>query len=321
MFIIRCDNSKLDPYWLKMYLSSSVGKQILSAALTGDKIKVMTKESLANLNILDIAYQEQILASNEYRLTLEKLKNTKKQVLKLKNDLENVCNDKFKLFDKNLDFDKQDIINFDTSWETAEEEMVIYFLTRHYEDYSEFIDDFMVIFNSNHFWRSKEQVLEKCDQYKKARSRNEIPLIMKSYISLYESVETNSNYSIPLNKNILEEGKSSAKHYIKSLLRVCGYLDDEEITLASLNKTVSNVFWATPKKDFLTKDWFIALNDYKNHKLHILRIPANEQGLTFKSRKDDETRLHFEVLIEDTNYIERKSGLDLTKYLFKVFNY
>ena len=322
MFIIRCKEEFLNPYWLKMYLSSDFGKQLLDAALTGDKIKVMTKESISNLNILEVPIGEQIESSKDYKECLELLSHTKQRVIKGQKELARLSNNEFKVFNKDLDFDKQEIVNFDITWPLEEERFVAYFLSCHQEDYEDYIDDFMVIYEAASFQHNKGEILEKCNLYKKAEYRKEVPLIMNVAYEFYQSMlEDNSSYELPINEEILDEGKILAKNYIRSLLRACGYLKDEELTIVSENKTLLNVYWATPSKNFLTSDWLLALNDYRNHKLHILKIPAFDSGLDFKSRKDDETRLHIEVLLEDDKYLERKSGSDLTKYLFKVFNY
>ena len=78
-------------------------------------------------------------------------------------------------------------------------------------------------------------------------------------------------------------------------------------------------FAANPKKEFLLTDWDIVLNNNVDCELIVLKVPKN----TFEVSKSNSAGLHIrgdkpqylDIHIELNGFIERKSGLDFSKYV------
>ena len=75
-------------------------------------------------------------------------------------------------------------------------------------------------------------------------------------------------------------------------------------------------FFLNPQKKHLIQDWSMALFNQYNNSLYYLEIPAN----SLKSVDDDPNDSNkVDLYINTETMIERKSNIDFSKFLVKVF--
>lgn len=90
------------------------------------------------------------------------------------------------------------------------------------------------------------------------------------------------------------------------------------------NSTYKNECWINPNVKMLDCDWFLILNDTERRILHVLNIPQGtfhiksntEEG--FKLRTDNGK---IDMFVNLSTFVDRKSGLDLAKYLVGSYDY
>lgn len=94
MFIVRPDTNKLNPYYLKVFLESSIGTEILESIQKGGSYIVTIKGSnLANIKINLIDINKQNLIANKYIDKLTSLIGYKKQIKDIETSLSNLYQD------------------------------------------------------------------------------------------------------------------------------------------------------------------------------------------------------------------------------------
>jgi hypothetical protein len=107
----------------------------------------------------------------------------------------------------------------------------------------------------------------------------------------------------------------------KKLCRANGLNLNGNITFASKN-TTSNIYWANPNIEFITYDWWLLLNDYKNKKLRIFHIPANSiEKDRVKVRADTPTKIDLQIKYGDDFFEDSRSNIKFYKWLIKTINY
>lgn len=124
-------------------------------------------------------------------------------------------------------------------------------------------------------------------------------------------------------KTRLALGKRSKAEAI-SFLNENGISVDNKATYAVRNE--KGEFWANPQTKMLSTDWWLILNDNEKMELVILNIPKdslkvdkdhNSNGLYTRS---DKTNL-LDLNINTDTLVDRKSSMDLSKYLVKKISY
>lgn len=92
-------------------------------------------------------------------------------------------------------------------------------------------------------------------------------------------------------------------------------------TYAAKNKG-SNRYWANPNIEYLYEEWNLVLEDYVNHKFYHFIIPANSisQNL-IKLRKDNPNQIDLQIIYNDINFTDSKSGISFVKWLVRTENY
>ena len=124
-------------------------------------------------------------------------------------------------------------------------------------------------------------------------------------------------------KTKLAIGKRSKAEAI-AFLNGKGIPVDKKSTYAVRNE--KGEFWANPQVKLLSTDWWLILNDNVNMDLILMNIPKNSimvdmnhdsSGLYVRS---DKTNL-LDLNINTNTLIDRKSGMDLAKYLVKKVSY
>ena len=124
-------------------------------------------------------------------------------------------------------------------------------------------------------------------------------------------------------KTRLAIGKRSKVEAVK-FLNDNGISVDKKATYAVRNE--KGEFWANPQTKLLTTDWWLILNDNEKMELMILNIPKdtlkvdldhNSDGLYVRS---DKTNL-LDLNVNTDTFVDRKSGINLSKYLVKKISY
>lgn len=92
-------------------------------------------------------------------------------------------------------------------------------------------------------------------------------------------------------------------------------------TYAAKNNS-SNKYWANPNIEYLYEEWNLVLDDYVNHKFYHFIIPANSipQGL-IKHRNDNQNQIDLQIMYNDDNFTDCRSGISFVKWLVKAENY
>ena len=93
IIVIRCDETKLNPVYLKMFLDSNIGTKLLASVQTGTVIISINPKSLYNLIISCLPIEKQKELANIYLGTLDMLKLEKKKLEKLEHKLNNIYNE------------------------------------------------------------------------------------------------------------------------------------------------------------------------------------------------------------------------------------
>ena len=90
LIAIRVNKAVLDPYYLKTFLDSAVGKQALSSIQTGTSIKTITPKNLEKMEIsaLPMDYQETL--SKAYRERQNEVKKILNRYVQLMDEMENL---------------------------------------------------------------------------------------------------------------------------------------------------------------------------------------------------------------------------------------
>lgn len=84
-------------------------------------------------------------------------------------------------------------------------------------------------------------------------------------------------------------------------------------------------YWANPKIDVVSADWFIILNDNVSHTLTLLKVPAdsiaiqsvNKKGLF--TRKDRPDMIDLNITVEELN--DKRSKIDFSPYIINKIPY
>jgi hypothetical protein len=107
----------------------------------------------------------------------------------------------------------------------------------------------------------------------------------------------------------------------KKLCRENGFDLNGEVTFASKNVT-SATYWANPNIQFLAADWWLLLNDYRHHNLHIFYIPANSiEKDQIKTRADNSDKIDLQIKYEDDLFEDSRSGVQFVIWYRKTISY
>ena len=80
LIVLRVDSSKLNPYYLAMYLSSKEGNTILNRIQTGRMILSINPRKLADITISTIDLEKQNEVAKKYQCLQEQLIFAKKHI-------------------------------------------------------------------------------------------------------------------------------------------------------------------------------------------------------------------------------------------------
>ena len=79
-------------------------------------------------------------------------------------------------------------------------------------------------------------------------------------------------------------------------------------------------WWLNPRTERLEDDWWLILNDTEEKKVHVFFVPKGSLGKErFLARSDKP--YYLDIHIEKGTYVERKSGVDFSSYLFEDVAY
>lgn len=91
-------------------------------------------------------------------------------------------------------------------------------------------------------------------------------------------------------------------------------IDPDTYTFASRNKAVlANTYWANPVVEYLSRDWWIVLNDWEEGVLHVFHVPAHALRSAQLGVRNDTGRLNIQIVCGDAQY--RNRGADQVSFL------
>jgi hypothetical protein len=111
--------------------------------------------------------------------------------------------------------------------------------------------------------------------------------------------------------------KSDAKNIcFKSGLNLNG------ITTFSTKNRTTNCYWANPKINVLSQNWWLLMNDFNKNKLHVFNIPANSiKESQVKVRSDNEHLIDLQIQYDDNSFEDNRSKIRFAKWLIKTISY
>ena len=105
------------------------------------------------------------------------------------------------------------------------------------------------------------------------------------------------------------------------LFEAQGFQFNKNVTFASKNASAHN-YWANPYFTALEHDWFLILNDWQKHELHLFIIPAHtiapEQMVC---RGDLTEKIDLQICYNDPTFTDNRSKISFSKYLAKTIHY
>jgi hypothetical protein len=122
----------------------------------------------------------------------------------------------------------------------------------------------------------------------------------------------------PLPKNL---ENNLTKNKAIELCRANGFNVIGRITFASKNKT-QHLYWSNPNIEFLEHNWWLLLNDYIHHQLHIFYIPANSiRRNQIKVRADIPDKIDLDIKYEDDLFEDNRSGIQFSRWFINTLSY
>ena len=111
---------------------------------------------------------------------------------------------------------------------------------------------------------------------------------------------------------------------IVNFLKIYGITIKKTFNRSKCREVNKKEFFLNPQKRSLLYDWSIVLYDQYNHTLYYLEIPAKSlksidddpNGITLKSNDINKLDLYITV----KTLIDRKSNVDFSKFIVKVFD-
>lgn len=154
-----------------------------------------------------------------------------------------------------------------------------------------------------------------------------------SIMELLKIMKVDSKNAIGTDGDVISALKygAKAKNIAIKYLKDMGYqfLDNHEYNYSARqreteNSTYKDECWVNPNPKRLDSDWYLILNDTQRRKLHVIRIPhgtfhlrtATDNG--FKLRTDTG---NLDMFINLSTFTERKSGINLMKYISASYDY
>jgi hypothetical protein len=92
------------------------------------------------------------------------------------------------------------------------------------------------------------------------------------------------------------------------------------VTFASKNKG-KNTYWANPSIEYLVHDWWLLLNDYIQHELHVFYIPANsinEDQVRVRQKPDGSIQIDLQIKYEDELFTDSRSNIQFVRWLIRT---
>jgi type I restriction-modification system DNA methylase subunit len=88
IIVIRPENNKIDPYYLKAFLESQIGQQLLSLRMTGNIIKNLTVNNVKTLDVPIIEIKKQIEIGENFIQKKQLIEVQKNKILRLQDEIE-----------------------------------------------------------------------------------------------------------------------------------------------------------------------------------------------------------------------------------------
>lgn len=95
IIIIRPDINKLNPTFFKIFFNSKIGYSMIKSLQKGTVISILKADELKDLSFPNIDINKQNSIANEYNINFNLINEYKNKIEKIKNELDNYCNDIF----------------------------------------------------------------------------------------------------------------------------------------------------------------------------------------------------------------------------------
>lgn len=80
IYILRPDKAKIEPYYLKYYLDSRIGREIINSLVTGDSVVMLTADSLKKMEIAVPKMELQKRIGLKYKDALDRVRRAQKEL-------------------------------------------------------------------------------------------------------------------------------------------------------------------------------------------------------------------------------------------------
>lgn len=134
--------------------------------------------------------------------------------------------------------------------------------------------------------------------------------------------QSNIVYNTKTKSKAVYQNKSTlSKQNIKTLCDKNDFVIQGYYTKASKNSS-QNSYWANPNIKYLSKNWYLVLDDYISNILYCFFIPANSiKENQIKLRSDKPNQIDLQIQYNDTFFTDLRSKITFEKWLIKKINY
>ena len=100
-----------------------------------------------------------------------------------------------------------------------------------------------------------------------------------------------------------------------------GKIIDKNVTYSSKNRTTYN-YWSNPNFSVLDENWSLILNDWVNRKLYLFNIPSRSISASqLVPRNDQKDLIDIQILENDPNFVDKRSGFGFKRFLADEIDY
>lgn len=142
------------------------------------------------------------------------------------------------------------------------------------------------------------------------------------YTNVAHDIQSDIIYDTKVKSKAVFQNKSTlSKQDIKNLCKKNGFFIRGYYTKASKNSSQNN-YWANPNIKYLSRDWYLVLDDYINNALYCFIIPAASiKENQVKLRNDKPYQIDLQIQYNDQFFTDLRSKITFDKWLIKKINY
>ena len=142
------------------------------------------------------------------------------------------------------------------------------------------------------------------------------------YTNVAHGIQSDIIYNTMAKSKAVFQNKSTlSKQDIKNLCEKNGFFIRGYYTKASKNSSQNN-YWANPNIKYLSRDWYLVLDDYINNTLYCFMIPAaSMKENQVKLRNDKPYQIDLQIQHNDQFFTDLRSKIKFDKWLIKKIIY